>query len=249
MSWIRMMAPLVSRRDKHMDPEFLKVKTQLANVATALEACVRGLEELSEDYRRLYKGISSFANDFYSLYPSEDDVRRLGKATVSSADALLDAVDKRALDAPETASIYQIDRQIKAYLQEIRTMQAEFKNIASAKAEWESAQGRLERLDARGRPSDQDRRTYFYDLAENRRLVYETMLEALTRRLASTYNKHAQVFQAAWTAYILRLEDGKGLLEKHMRQHRAYAKRLEKDVVKMQLVKLDNFDENQFQEL
>jgi hypothetical protein len=244
MSWMRMMMPLTSRNDKNMDPEFLKVKTQLANVATALEACVRGLETLSEDYQRLYKGISTFANDFYSLYPSEDDVRRLGKATVGSADALLDAVESRPLDSPETASIYQIDRQIKAYLQEIRTMQAEFKTIASAKAEFESAQARLERIDARGRPSDQDRRAYFYDVAENRRLVYETMLEALTRRLGSTYNKHAQVFQAAWTAYILRLEDGKNMLEQHMRPHRSFARRLEKDVVKMQLVKLDGFDEN-----
>jgi hypothetical protein len=72
-SWMRL------RREKNIDPEFQKIKTQLANVATALEACLRGLETVSADYQRLYKGVASFANDFYSLYPSEDDVRRLGK--------------------------------------------------------------------------------------------------------------------------------------------------------------------------
>jgi hypothetical protein len=230
------------RREKNIDPEFQKVKTQLANVATALEACLHGLETVSADYQRLYKGVSSFANDFYSLYPSEDEVRRLGKSTVASADALILDVKSRALDAPETASIYTIDRQIKAYLQEIRTMQGEFKNISIAKAEWDSAQARLERIEARNRPSDNGKREWLADQVDERRNVYDTMLQALTRRLASTYNKHSQVFQAAWTAYILRLEDGKTMLEKHMRSHRTYAKRLEKSVVRMQLGTIDDFD-------
>lgn len=237
------MQPLSSRREKHIDPEFLKVRTQLANVATALEACLKGLESVSADYNRLFKGVSTFANDFYSLYPSEDGVRRLGKATVVSSEALLSEVSSRSLDAPETVSIHVIDRQIRAYLQEIRTMQAEFKKIATAKSEADSAQARVERMDARNRPVDEDKRAWLYDQADERRAVYETMLQALTNRLASTYNKHSQVFQAAWTAYMLRLEDGKRMLEKHMRSHRTFAKRLEKDVVRMQLGKLDEFDD------
>jgi hypothetical protein len=244
MSWKRMLPS--TRREKNLDPEFQKTKTQLANVATALEACLRGLEDLSADYDRLFKGVASFATDFYSLYPSEDNVRRLGKATVASADGLILDVQSRPLDAPETASIHTIERQIRGYLLEIQTLQGEMKKVSAARAEWDSAQGRLDRLDARGRASDENKRAWMCDQVEDRRAVYETMLQALSSRLASTYNKHAQVFQAAWTAYILRMEDGKNMLEKHMRPHRAYAKRLEKDVVRMQLGKLDDL-ENEYQ--
>lgn len=232
---------LQSRRDKNVDPEFQKTKTQLANVATALQACLRGLEGLSADYDRLYKGVASFASDFYSLYPSEDGVRRLGKATVASADGLLLDVESRPLDALDTASIHTIERQIRGYLLEIQTLQGEMKKVSSARAEWDSAQGRLDRMDARNK-ADENKRAWICDQVEERRVVYETMLQALSNRLASTYDKHSQVFQAAWTAYFLRMEDGKNMLEKHMRSHRSYAKRLEKDVVRMQLGKLDDFD-------
>lgn len=238
MAWKNLLS---SRRDKNLDPEFQKVKTQLENVATALEACLKGLEAISADYDRLYQGVAAFANDFYSLYPSEDDVRRLGKATVASADGMLLDVKSRALDHPDTASIHTIDRQIRGYLAEITTLQGEMKKISAARADWDSAQGRLERFDARNKP-DGDKRNWLCDQVEERRAVYDTMLQSVTNRLASTYNKHSQVFQAAWTAYILRLEDGKATLEKHMKPHRAYARRLEKDVVRMQLGKIDDID-------
>jgi hypothetical protein len=123
-------------------------------------------------------------------------------------------------------------------------MQGEFKNISVAKADWEAAQNRLERVEARGRPGDNDKRAYLSDQVDERRNVYDTMLQALTHWLASAYDKHSQVFQAAWTAYVLRLEDGKSMLEKHMRHHRSYAKRLEKSVVRMQLGTIDDFDDD-----
>ena len=233
------MTPLGIRRDRGHDPEFHKVKTQLNNVATALEACVEGLETLTSNYDRLYSGIRKFANDFYSLYPSNDDVRRLGESTVTSADRLLEDVKCRALDAPESASIHIIDRQIKAYLQEIRNLQKEFKKVASARAAYENERDRLERAERRG--VDEDRHAVIHDQMEMKRQIYETTLRSLTNRLSSTYNKHAQVFQAAWTAYVLKLDDGRSLLDKHLRSHRSYAKRLEKDVLRMQLGRLDSF--------
>lgn len=238
-SLMRKLAPLGIRRDRGHDPEFHKVKTQLSNVATALEACVAGLETLNADYDRLYTGVRKFANDFYSLYPSNDEVRRLGESTVSSADRLLEDVKCRTVDTKNT-SIHIIDRQIKAYLQEIRNLQKEFKKVAQARQEYESERDRVERAEGR-RGMDDERRAWMRDQVEVRRQVYETTLRALTNRLSSTYNKHAQVFQAAWTAYILRLDEGRGLLDKHLRSHRSYAKRLEKDVLRMQLGRLDSF--------
>lgn len=239
-SWMRSkLAPLGIRRDRGHDPEFHKVKTQLSNVATALEACVEGLETLTKDYDRLYTGVRKFANDFYSLYPSNDEVRRLGESTVTSADHLLEDVKHRALDAPENASIHIIDRQIKAYLQEIRNLQKEFKKVATARSEYEGERDRYERAERRG--ADEDRLAMLHDAVEMKRSIYETTLRALTNRLSSTYNKHSQVFQAAWTAYILKLDDGRSLLDKHLRSHRSYAKRLEKDVLRMQLGRLESF--------
>lgn len=237
---MRKLGPLSIRRDRGHDPEFHKVKTQLSNVATALEACVAGLEALTADYDRLYHGLRKFANDFYSLYPSEDDVRRLGESTVTSADRLLEDLRSRSVESPQNASIHIIDRQIKAYLQEIRNLQKEFKNVAAARAEFETQRDRYERSEGR-RGYDDDRRAFMRDQVDMRRQVYETTLTALTNRLGSTYNKHAQVFQAAWTAYILKLDEGRSLLDRHLRSHRSYAKRLEKDVLRMQLGRLETF--------
>lgn len=237
---MRKLAPLSIRRDRGHDPEFHKVKTQLSNVATALEACVAGLETLTADYDRLYTGVRKFANDFYSLYPSNDEVRRLGESTVNSADRLLEDVKCRSLDGSQNSSIHIIDRQIKAYLQEIRNLQKEFKKVAAARSDYETERDRFERSEGR-RGFDDDRRAMMHEQVEMRRQVYETTLRALTNRLSSTYNKHAQVFQAAWTAYILQLDDGRSLLDKHLRSHRSYAKRLEKDVLRMQLGRLESF--------
>lgn len=240
-AWMKRLAPLGIRRERAHDPEFYKIKTQLSNVSTALEACVAGLETLTRDYDRLYEGVRKFANDFYSLYPSDDDVRRLGEATVTSADNLIEDVGSRALDSSAgNASIHVITRQIKAYLMQIQALQREFKKVAATRSEYESLRDRYDRMESR-RGGDENRRAWMYDQVQERRQVYETTLRALTSRLSSTYNKHAQVFQAAWTAYILRLDDGKSLLDKHLRPHKSYAKRLEKDVLRMQLGKLDNF--------
>lgn len=223
--------PLTLRRERAYDPEFHKVKTQLANVATALEACICGLDTLTRDYDRLYTGLRKFANDFYSLYPSEDEVRHLGEATVTSADQLLEDVNNKL----ESTSVYIIDRQIRAYLTEIKNLQKEFRKVAKAKSDYESEKERLARADRRG--VDEDRRTGIYDTMHMRKQIYETTLSALTNRLSSTYNKHSQVFQAAWTAYILKLDDGRVVLDRHLRAHRNYAKKVEKDVVRMQLGK------------
>lgn len=238
MSWMRKLAPLAIRRDRSHDPEFHKVKTQLTNVATALEACVRALQALQRDYDRLYSGVRKFANDFYSLYPSNDEVRRLGESTVTSADALLTDLHN-AHAAPQNATIHIIDRQINAYLQEIRNLQKEFKNVAIQRADFEAESDRCDRYERRG--VDDDRRAALRHQMNAKKTLYEATLRGLTHRLASTYNKHAQVFQAAWTAYVLRLDEGKTLLDKHLRSHRSYAKRLEKDVLRMQLGTLDNF--------
>ncbi|CAN8070926.1 unnamed protein product [Agarophyton chilense] len=236
MSWMRKFGSLNIRRDRAHDPEFHKAKTQLSNVATALEACVDALDTLQRDYDRLYSGVRKFANDFYSLYPSNDEVRRMGECTVNSADRLLEDVQSR-VNAPENTTIHIIDRQIKAYLQEIRNLQKEFRNVAHQRADYEAERDRLDRAERRG--VDDDRRTYLHDQMSNKKTLYEATLRGITHRLDSTYNKHAQVFQAAWTAYILRLDEGKSLLDKHLRSHRSHAKRLEKDVLRMQLGRLE----------
>lgn len=232
-AWMRKLTPMTLRRDRFHDPEFHKIKTQLTNVATALQACIDALATLNSDYDRLYSGLHKFANDFYSLYPSNDPVRRLGEATVSSTEALVHDADARDLSDPTLASVHAIDRNIKAYLAEIRNLQKEFKNVAAARIDYEVERDRLDRADRRG--ADDDRRSMIEDHMHTRKQIYDTTLSSLTNRLSSTYNKHAHVFQAAWTAYMLKVDDGRNLLDKHMRSHRAYAKKIEKNVVRMQL--------------
>lgn len=224
---------LLRRAPRSSDPSFDRMATQLSNVAVALQACLTWLGTLSADYDRLYSNVASFATDFYSLYPSEDSVRRLGKATVASTDALLAS----ASTPSEASSVHTIERQIRAYLSEIHGLQGEMKKIGVVRSGMERAGARLERADARG--GDDSKRGGLVEVLREKQAVYETMLAALTTRLESTYEKHAMVFQAAWTAYVLRLEDGKDLLEKHMKGHRGLAKKLEVDVVRMQLGSVD----------
>lgn len=229
---MRKLTPISLRRDRIHDAEFDKVKTQLTNVATALQACVDALSTVTSDYNRLYEGVHKFANDFYSLYPSDDAVRRLGESTVMNADALRQDAKDRALDDPTVASIHAIDRHIRAYLTEIRNLQKEFKKVSSARIDYEVEMERLERAERRG--ADENRLETLQDQLKTRKQIYDTTLAALTRRLGSTYDKHAHVFQAAWTAYILKVDDGAALLDRHMRSHRAYAKKIQKDVLRMQ---------------
>lgn len=231
-AWMRKLAPLSLRRDRIHDTEFDKVKTQLNNVATALQACVDALSTVTSDYNRLYGGVRKFANDFYSLYPSDDSVRRLGESTVQNADALCEDSKDRALDDPSVASVHAIDRHIRAYLSEIRNLQKEFKKVTSSRIDYEVEVERLERAERRG--FDENKVNNIHDTLKIKKNIYDTTLAALTRRLASTYDKHGHVFQAAWTAYILKLDDGAALLDKHMKSHRAYAKKIQKDVLRMQ---------------
>lgn len=229
---MRKLAPLSLRRDRIHDSEFDKVKTQLNNVATALQACVDALSTVTADYNKLYDGVRKFASDFYSLYPSDDSVRRLGESTVQNADALCEDAADRALDDPAVASVHAIDRHIRAYLTEIRNLQKEFKKVSCARIDYEVEVERLERAERRG--LDESRIAAIQDQLKSRKQIYDTTLTSLTRRLAGTYEKHAHVFQAAWTAYVLKLDDGAALLDRHMRSHRAYAKKISKDVLRMQ---------------
>lgn len=230
-AWVRKLTPAPLRRDRIHDAEFDKVKTQLNNVATALQACVDALKTVSDDYARLYSGVHKFANDFYSLYPTDDDVRRLGEATVGNAEALKEDAQARALDEPSVASVHAIDRHIRAYLTEIRNLQKEFKKVTSARIDYDVEVERLERAERRG--ADDGKISSIQDQLRTRKQIYDTTLSALTRRLASTYDKHGHVFQAAWTAYILKLDDGMALLDRHMKTHRAYAKKIHKDVLRV----------------
>lgn len=230
-AWVRKLTPASLRRDHIHDAEFDKVKTQLNNVATALQACVDSLKTVSDDYTRLYDGVHKFANDFYSLYPTDDDVRRLGETTVTDADALRQDARDRALDDPGIASVHAIDRHIRAYLSEIRNLQKEFKKVTSARIDYDVEVERLERAERRG--FDDSKIMAIQDQVKTRKQIYDTTLAALTRRLASTYDKHAHVFQAAWTAYILKLDDGMSLLDRHIKTHRAYAKKIQNDVLRM----------------
>lgn len=231
---MRKLAPLTMRRDRVHDAEFDKVKTQLSNVATALQACVEALSTVTSDYRRLYAGINKFANDFYSLYPTDDDVRRLGESTVRDSNALVQDANDRALDEPAVASVHAIDRHIHAYLAEIRNLQREFKKVSSARVDYEIEMDRLERAGRRG--ADDGRMSYIRDQVKARKQIYDSILHALTSRLESTYRKHSHVFQAAWTAYLLKVDDGAMLMERHLRAHRAFAKKMQRDVLKTQSI-------------
>lgn len=229
------------KRDRDTDPEFCNVKQKLANVATALDDCVAGLYTAENNWRAIYTGMKKFSHNFYTLYPSDDEVRRLGKATLKSTQGLVDEVenDGNILDE-RMESIHVIDRVIKAYLAEIRTLQKEFKNVTSAKNDFSKAKNRLERYE-NGKRVDPDRRAVFADNLHDRERTYQCLLEGLTNRLASTYDKHSQVFQAAYVAYWLRVDYARDLMDRHLKSHREYAKKLEKDVVRMQSKNIESF--------
>lgn len=220
------MKRLGARKERAFDPEFQRLKTELTNVATALEAAVRGLESLSGDMTRVFGGVAKFASDFHSLYPSDDGVRRLGEAAVTSTDRLSDAA---ATDAPHAARIADLERGMRAYLAEIDGLRREFRSVAAARAEADAARDRAERLASRRAP-DEARCAHARTLAEDRARAYTAVMRALHSRLASTYRKHGSVFQAAYAAYMLRLDSSVRLLDKHMGAHRAHAFKLEKSL-------------------
>lgn len=224
------MKRLGARKERGGDPEFQRLKTELTNVATALETAVRGLETLSADVTRVFGSVSKFANDFHSLYPSDDAVRRLGAAAVQSTDHLIeDAI-------PHADRIADLERGMRAYLAEIDGLRREFRVVAAARAEADTARDRYERL-ANRRAPDEARCAHARALADDRARAHRAIIRSLQARLASTYRKHAAVFQTAYTAYMLRLDASIRMLDKHMRPHRAHALKLDKTLARIQLPK------------
>ena len=185
-----------------------------------------------------------FSHNFYTLYPSDDEVRQLGKTTLKSTQNLLEEVENsqgtKVIMDEKIENIHAIDRIIKAYLAEIRTLQKEFKNVSHSKHEFMKWKNKLERYEG-GKKVDPDKRQFFAENVMEKERTYQCLLEGLTNRLASTYDKHSQVFQAAYVAYWLRVDYAREIMDRHLRTHREYAKRLEKSVVRMQHKNVESF--------
>ncbi len=208
-------------RRERGDGDFLRLKTELTNVSTALEATVKGLEALSEDTTRLFGSVQRFANDFHSLYPSDDRVRRLGAAAVDSTSRL------EVEGSPYTERVAELERGVRAYLAEIQNLERELAKVAVRRREVEVVGRRAERTETKRGPGD-ERTVAARKLAEEKKRVYGQLADALKGRLVSTHEKHARVFEMAYTAYMLRLDGNLKVMEQHTRPHRLHALKIEK---------------------
>lgn len=209
------------RRDRG-DGELTRLKTELANVTTALEASVSGLETLSSDTTRLYESVQRFARDFHSLYPSEDGVRRLGASTVESTTRL------EVSASPCEMRVMELERGVRAYLAEIRNLQSELVKVTAKKRDVDLVTRRAERLESRRQRTDDNRSVIARKLADEKTQTYNRLVDALRNRLISTHEKHARVFQQVYTAYMLRLHGNLSVFDRFTRPHRLHAIKLDK---------------------
>lgn len=203
-----------------MNAEFDHVRQSLDNVSKALTGALTDIDQAEKSWRTLVSSSEHFSSGLHSLYPQDDDVRNLFKKTIDDVGGPL---TKEMADATDAKSkVKTIERMVRAYLTEIKTLAAEYSKVETARKDFAIYQTKVDKLGKKEAESSKQSRNL--DKLENSRATYNSVLEGTTHRMKTTYEKAPTMFRAAYVAYWLYHSTMSSIVTKHFKPSFDYAK-------------------------
>lgn len=229
-SFKRRTVGLSAARQQPINAEFDTHRNHLQNVAKSLTTALSEIDQAEAQWKELIKSNEHFSSSLHSLYPIEDDVRALFKSTLDSVQGVF---PKEIADASSpTSQVRGIERMVKAYLTEIKTLSAEYPKVDHARRDYAMDQGKLEKLGKKEGGSN-DKQTKALDKVEASKAQYTSILDGTVHRMKTTYEKAPTMFRAAYVAYWLYQNKVMTIIDKHLGHSQTYAKAHAESLFKM----------------
>lgn len=209
-----------TEKQEPVNAEFDHVRQSLDNVSKALTGALTDIDQAEKSWRTLVSSSEHFSSGLHSLYPQDDDVRNLFKKTIDDVGGPL---TKEMADATDAKSkVKTIERMVRAYLTEIKTLAAEYSKVETARKDFAIYQTKVDKLGKKEAESSKQSRNL--DKLENSRATYNSVLEGTTHRMKTTYEKAPTMFRAAYVAYWLYHSTMSSIVTKHFKPSFDYAK-------------------------
>jgi len=192
---------LGTAKNQPVNAEFDHMRQSLDNVSKALTSALGDIDSAEKSWKTLVTSASHFSSALHSLYPTEDDLRALFKTTY---DQVSDPLIKEMADAEApTSQVKAIDRMVRAYLTEIKTLSAEYTKVDQARRDYAMYQAKADKLSKKGGGDGSSKQSKNLDHLEESKAKYNSMLEGTIHRMKTTYGKAPTMFRAAYVAYWL----------------------------------------------
>lgn len=202
-----------------VNAEFDTLRQGLDNVSKALTAALADIDTAEKAFNTLTQSASHFSSGLHSLYPQDDDLRTLFKSTLDEVEGPL-ATEMAKVSEP-TSKVKGIERVVRAYLTEVKTLSAEYHKVDIARKDYGMYQAKNDKL---GKKTDQtDKQSRNLDKLETAKAKYTSILDGTVHRMKSTYEKAPKMFQAAYVAYWLYHSQMTASISKHFKSPSTYA--------------------------
>lgn len=202
-----------------VNTEFDNLRQGLDNVSKALTAALADIDVAEKSWNTLSKSAAHFSSGLHSLYPKEDDLRTLFKKTLDEVESPLQK--EMAVIAEPTSKVKGIERIVRAYLTEIKTLSAEYNKVNNARKDYAMYNTKVDKLGKKATESDKQSRNL--DKLEDSKAKYESILGGTVHRMKSTYEKAPTMFRAAFVAYWLYHSQMSSAVGKHFKTSYNYA--------------------------
>lgn len=185
-------------RHEPKNAQFENAQQRLDNIERALTNALNSIEKAERSWEAVADAANSFCDGLHSLYPQDDEQRALFKKTLDETSALDREVKT---DADVGSNIKSIERVVRGYLTEIKTLKAEYPKVEIARRDYAMYQHRVDKLEHKDAADEKKAR--FLDLLEGARATYFSTLDGIIHRMNSSYDKSPTMFRAAYVAYWL----------------------------------------------
>lgn len=185
-------------RNEPKNAQFENAQQRLDNIERALTNALDSIDKAERSWVAVADAAQDFCDGLHSLYPQDDDIRALFKKTLDETNSL----DREVKTDPDVSSnIKTIERVVRGYLTEIKTLKGEYPKVEIARRDFAMYQRKVDKLEHKDAADDKKAR--FLELLEGARATYHSTLDGIIHRMNSTYDKSPTMFRAAYVAYWL----------------------------------------------
>lgn len=184
-------------KNEPKNSEFELYQSRLDNIQNALSNTLDDIQKAETCWTNVIANMQKISSDLYTLYPQDDEIRTLFKSTVDQVTQPI-SNDISKITSP-TSQVKSIERMIRAYLTEIKTLSQEYQKVEKARKDYAMYQAKTDKLDKTN--TDDDKRSRNLDKKEASKATYDSILEGILHRMKSTYEKSNVMFKAAYVAH------------------------------------------------
>lgn len=178
--------------------EYADLCNKLSNLSTYLQQASADLHASEKGWKELCSKQKDFAKTFANKYPDKDQVRDFAKKSEAKTQGLVKEFILKTEGS--TAPHHDLDAMVHAYLEEIRGVQEQYKEVTDLNTEVKMYEKKVKDL-SKNKKADETKTARNMEKMEQAVEQYETKLDTVIEEMKAVYAKHNVVLKATYVAY------------------------------------------------